>query len=246
MALERPAWPLPAGVVALTSTRDGGASEGPYGSFNLARHVDDSPAAVDQNRAQLGRALPPGASVRWLRQVHGTRVVADGGDAGTPADAAVSRRPGVACAVLTADCLPVLFCSADGAVVAAAHAGWRGLADGVLEATIAAMGVAPGDLSAWLGPAIGPRAFEVGPEVRDAFAARWPGAPAALEAAFRPGRGDRLHADLHALAAARLAAAGVSACYRDPRCTASDPGRFYSYRRDGETGRMVSLILIKP
>jgi YfiH family protein len=246
VALEQPAWPLPAGVAALTSTRAGGASEGAYTSFNLALHVGDDPAAVDRNRAQLAAALPPGASVRWLRQVHGIRVVADGDDASIPADAAVTRQRGVACAVLTADCLPVLFCSADGAVVAAAHAGWRGLADGVLEATIAAMAVDPGELSAWLGPAIGPRAFEVGPEVREAFAAQWPGAQAALDAAFRPGRGDRLHADLHALAGARLAAAGVSACYRDPRCTASDPDRFYSYRRDGECGRMVSLILIKP
>ena len=246
MALEQPAWPLPAGVTALTSTRDGGVSAAPFASLNLARHVGDEPAAVDENRARLAAALPAGASVRWLSQVHGTRVLDDGGDASQPADAAVSRRPGIACAVLTADCLPVLLCSADGAVVAAAHAGWRGLAEGVLEATIAAMAVDPAELSAWLGPAIGPRAFEVGPEVREAFAAQWPGTRAALDAAFRPGRDDRLHADLHALAGARLAAAGVRACYRDARCTASDPGRFYSYRRDGETGRMVSLILIKP
>lgn len=246
MALEQPAWPLPAGVTALTSTRDGGVSAAPFASLNFARHVGDEPAAVDENRARLAAALPAGASVRWLSQVHGTRVFDDGGDASEPADAAVSRRPGIACAVLTADCLPVLLCSADGAVVAAAHAGWRGLAEGVLEATIAAMAVDPAELSAWLGPAIGPRAFEVGPEVREAFAAQWPGTRAALDAAFCPGRKDRLHADLHALAGARLAAAGVRACYRDARCTASDPGRFYSYRRDGETGRMVSLILINP
>ncbi len=246
MALETPAWSLPPGISALTSTRDGGASAGPYRSFNLARHVGDDPAAVDRNRARVAATLPAGASVRWLRQVHGTRVLDDDGDASLPADAAVSRRPGVACAILTADCLPVLFCSADAGVVATAHAGWRGLADGVLEATITAMAVDPGDISAWLGPAIGPRAFEVGPEVREAFEAQWPGDPALLDAAFRPGRGDRLHADLHALAAARLAAAGITACARDPRCTASDPGRFYSFRRDGDTGRMVSLILINP
>jgi len=246
VAVEEPAWPLPPGVTALTSTRDGGASAAPYGSFNLARHVGDDPAAVERNRARLAARLPAGASVRWLRQVHGTRVLDDDGDAGAPADAAVSRRPGVACAILTADCLPVLFCSADGRVVAAAHAGWRGLADGVLEATIAAMAVDPGEITAWLGPAIGPRAFEVGPEVRAAFEAGWPGDRASLDAAFRPGREDRLHADLHALAGARLAAAGVTACSRDARCTASDPGRFYSFRRDGETGRMVSLILINP
>ncbi|MHA7816189.1 MAG: peptidoglycan editing factor PgeF [Pseudohaliea sp.] len=246
MALERPAWPLPGGATALTSTRDGGASVAPYAGFNLALHVGDDPAAVARNRARLAAALPPGTSVRWLHQVHGTRVVDDGDDAAAPADAAVSRRPGVACAVLTADCLPVLLCSANAGVVAAAHAGWRGLADGVLEATIDAMAVDPGELSAWLGPAIGPRAFEVGPEVREAFAAEWPGDPAALDEAFRPGREDRLHGDLHTLAGARLAAAGVTACYRDPRCTASDAGRFYSWRRDGETGRMVSLILINP
>lgn len=246
MAVEQPAWPLPPGISAFTSTRDGGASAAPYGSFNLARHVGDDPAAVERNRARLAAMLPAGASLRWLRQVHGTRVVDDDDDASAPADAAVSRRPGVACAILTADCLPVLFCSADGQVVAAAHAGWRGLADGVLEATIAAMAVDPGDITAWLGPAIGPRAFEVGPEVREAFAARWPGDHAALDAAFRPGREDRLHADLHALAGARLAATGVTSCSRDPRCTASDPGRFYSFRRDGETGRMVSLIFINP
>ena len=246
MALEQPAWPLPRGATALTSTRDGGASAGPYADFNLAMHVGDDPAAVEHNRARLAAALPAGTSVRWLRQVHGTRVVDDGDDAAVPADAAVSRRPGIACAVLTADCLPVLFCSADAGVVAAAHAGWRGLADGVLEATIEAMAVDPGELSAWLGPAIGPRAFEVGPEVREAFEAQWPGDRAVLDEAFRPGREDRLHADLHALASARLAAAGVTTCHRDTRCTASVPGRFYSWRRDGETGRMVSLILINP
>ena len=246
MALERPAWPLPAGVTALTSTRADGASAAPFDGFNLAIHVGDDPAAVTRNRERLSAALPPGTVVRWLRQVHGTAVLRDDDDAGEPADARVARRPGVACAVLTADCLPVLFCSADGRTVGAAHAGWRGLAEGVLEATIAALGVAPGELSAWLGPAIGPAAFEVGPEVREAFRARWAGGREALEAAFRPGRGDRLHGDLQALAAARLAAAGVAACYRDARCTASDPDRFYSYRRDGETGRMVSLILINP
>ncbi|HBO14143.1 MAG TPA: peptidoglycan editing factor PgeF [Halieaceae bacterium] len=246
MAVEQPVWPLPPGISAFTSTRDGGASAAPHDSFNLAGHVGDDPVAVERNRARLAAMLPAGASVRWLHQVHGTRVLVDDGDASAPADAAVSRRPGLACAILTADCLPVLFCSVDGRVVAAAHAGWRGLAGGVLEATIAAMAVDPGDITAWLGPAIGPRAFEVGPEVHAAFAAHWPADPAALHAAFRPGRGDRLHADLHALAGARLAAAGVTACFRDPRCTASDPGRFYSFRRDGDTGRMVSLILINP
>ena len=244
MALERPAWPLPTGVTALTSTRAGGASHAPFDGFNLATHVGDDPAAVVRNRERLAAALPTGTSVRWLQQVHGTTVLGDGDDPVQPADASVSRRPGMACAVLTADCLPVLFCSADGRTVGAAHAGWRGLANGVLEATIAALAVPPAELSAWLGPAIGPRAFEVGPEVREAFRARWPGERDALEAAFRPGRGDRLHGDLQALAAARLATAGVSSCYRDPRCTYSDAVRFYSYRRDGETGRMVSVIAI--
>ena len=209
MALEVPAWPLPAGVLALTSTRAGGVSKPPFDSFNLACHVGDAPDAVAANRARLARCLPGRPRLRWLRQVHGVAVCDDGGDPDLPADAAVSRVPGNGCVVLTADCLPVLLCARDGAAVGAVHAGWRGLAAGVLERALAALGDTPEQVSAWLGPAVGPAAFEVGPEVRAAFREGWRGAPGAVDDCFRAGRRDRLHADLQALARLRLRAAGV-------------------------------------
>mgnify|MGYP003655875097 FL=1 len=182
-----------------------------------------------------------------MEQVHGTRVVtADPGADTARADAQWSDRPGIACAVLTADCLPVLLCTVNGDRVAAAHAGWRGLAAGVLEATVDALAVEPGALLAWLGPAIGPRVFEVGPEVREAFLHASGTATVATQSAFRPnpGREGYFFADLYALARLRLAAAGVAAVYGGDTCTYLHPGTFYSYRRDGPTGRMASIITL--
>lgn len=232
----RPDWPAPARVQAFMTTREGGVSGPPWGSFNLGDHVGDDPAAVAVNRARLRQHLP--AEPGWLRQVHSARVVELGRDTEREADAAVCRVPGEVCAVLTADCLPVLFCDRAGSVVAAAHAGWRGLAAGVLEATVAAMRVPPGEILAWLGAAIGPRAFEVGDEVREAFLAQH----GAAAGAFLPQAPGKWLADLYALARIRLAASGVAAVYGGGRCTFSETDTFFSYRREGVTGRMASLI----
>ena len=233
----QPNWPAPAGVRAAMTTREGGVSQGPYASFNLASHVGDEDAAVSENRRRLRSALGLPAEPAWLEQVHGIRVVALPGISGGPADAAVAFTPGSVCAVLVADCLPLFLAGRDGRRVGVAHAGWRGLAAGVVEATVAALECEPGELLAWLGPSIGPTAFEVGSEVRDAFMAHDGGAAVA----FRPGREGRWFADLPALARRRLAGAGVGAVYGDEFCTHSDPARFYSYRRDGATGRMAAL-----
>ncbi|HMM55228.1 MAG TPA: peptidoglycan editing factor PgeF [Candidatus Desulfobacillus sp.] len=233
----RPEWPAPPAVRALVTTRAGGVSRGPYASFNLADHVGDDAAAVAENRRRLRACLP--AEPLWLRQVHGSAVVdAAAAAPDAEADAALARQPGTVCAVLTADCLPVLLCSRSGRAVCAAHAGWRGLAGGVLEAAVAALGEPPEDLLAWLGPAIGPRAFEVGDEVRAVFLA---GAPQA-EAAFAPAAPGKWLADLCLLARQRLRAAGVVRIFGGGLCTFSDAARFYSYRRDGITGRMAALI----
>lgn len=248
--LVRPDWPAPDNVVAFTTTRTGGHSRAPYAGFNLADHVGDDRDAVVANRAALSRLLPVNSAVHWLTQVHGVEVL------GVPhtvtqsacADASFSRTPGDACAVLTADCLPVLFCSRAGDVVAAAHAGWRGLLGGVLENTVAAMGVDPGQLLAWLGPAIGPALFEVGPEVRAAFlAAAGPAHLAQTDACFVPSSSTAGHymANLYALARLRLAALDSGSIYGGEFCTVTEKDRFFSYRRDGRTGRMASLILIK-
>ena len=234
----QPRWPAPSRVHALSTTRTGGCSHGPYDSLNLGTHVGDDPAHVLANRALLRGALP--GEPCWLDQVHGTRVVAAAEDEGVvEADAAFSRQSGRLCVVMTADCLPVLFCDRAGSVVAAAHAGWRGLHAGVLEATIAAMDVAPDQLIAWLGPAIGPDAFEVGDEVRSAFME----VDRAAEAAFRPSPAPgKWLADIYRLARQRLEGAGVGGIHGGDACTVGDPQRFFSYRRDGVTGRMASLI----
>lgn len=233
-----PDWPAPANVRALVTTRAGGVSLAPYGSFNLATHVGDAVEAVAENRARLRRILP--AEPRWLEQVHGVTVADADRPAVVPrADAAVAREVGVVCAVLTADCLPVLFCDDTGSVVGAAHAGWRGLAAGVLEATVARMGVSPASLLAWLGPAIGPAAFEVGGEVREAFLRIDPGADVAFVSAAAPGK---WMADLFGLARRRLMRAGVARVYGGGLCTYADATSFYSYRRDGVTGRFASLV----
>jgi YfiH family protein len=240
-----PDWPAPAAVIALSSTRHGGHSSAPYDSFNLAHHVGDSTAAVAANRNILHGTLGPDARVQWLSQVHGVNVVEAGvGEPYPEADAVWTRRRGIACAVLTADCLPVLFCAANGEVVAAAHAGWRGLLAGVLEATVAAMAVDSAQILAWLGPAIGPASFEIGPEVREQYLDTIPGAQTA--ACFSPSRAnpDHYYADLYALARIRLDAAGVSRICGGKFCTFGDSRRFYSYRRDGLTGRMASLVML--
>jgi polyphenol oxidase len=229
-------WPAPANVHALTTTRAGGASVGPWTSLNLAAHVGDDPAHVAANRAWL-RAQLPGEPL-WLEQVHGTDcVVAEAAKGGGIADASVSFAPNRICAVLTADCLPVLFCAKDGSAVGAAHAGWRGLQAGVLENTVRAMKTPPADIMAWMGPAIGPQKFEVGSEVRTLFIAQ----AAAAEAAFIP-YADKWLADIYALARLRLNAIGLTDIHGGGLCTVSDAQRFYSYRRDGATGRMASLI----
>ena len=235
-----PAWPAPPQVRALQTTRQGGVSLPPFAAFNLGAHVDDDPTAVAANRQRLARHLP--AEPRWLEQVHGVRVLdLDGSPADDRvADAVLTRQAGRVCAVLTADCLPVLFCDLEGSVVAAAHAGWRGLAQGVLEATLAALAVPPHQVLAWLGPGIGPVAFEVGAEVRTAFVAH----AAAAAAHFRPSPHAPGHylADLHGLARQRLQACGVGQIHGGGFCTYSDAERFFSFRRDGRTGRMASLI----
>ncbi|WP_297528071.1 peptidoglycan editing factor PgeF [Thiohalobacter sp.] len=234
-----PDWPAPPGVRALSTLRSGGVSRGPFAEFNLADHVDDDPAAVAANRALLRRAAGLPAEPCWLLQVHGRGVIPAGeGPAAGPADGSWTDRPGRVCVVLTADCLPVLLARRDGSAVAALHAGWRGLAAGVLEAGVAALGGGAG-LVAWLGPAIGPDHFEVGPEVRDAFLAADAGAAAAFRPAARPGH---LLADLYLLARQRLARAGVGSVHGGGECTFADAKRFYSYRRDGVTGRMATLV----
>jgi YfiH family protein len=235
-----PDWTAPPNVRALTTTRRRGMSRGPYADFNLGDHVGDAPAAVAANRARLRLHLP--ADPLWLKQVHGTRcVVAEEAAAGVEADASVSFRPGTVCAVLTADCLPLLLCDAGGTVVAAAHAGWRGLAAGVIESTVAAMRRPPAEILAWLGPAIGPAAFEVGDEVRAAFVAH----DAAAAAAFVQHGAGKWLCDIYELARQRLAALGVRRVAGGNLCTVADADRFYSYRRDGATGRMASLIWLE-
>jgi len=232
-------------VHAVFTLRHGGVSRAPYESFNLAAHVGDLEVAVAENRRRLCEALALPRPPLWLEQVHGTGVVdADllGGVASVPrADAALSREAGTVLAVLVADCLPVLFATQDGGAVGIAHAGWRGLAAGVLEATVAALDTRQ-PLHAWLGPSIGPAHFEVGEEVRAAFMAH----DAAARTAFSPNARGRWQCDLQALARARLAALGVRWLHADTSCSYAQPQRFYSYRRDGVTGRMAALIWREP
>jgi hypothetical protein len=234
-----PDWPVPARVHVLSTLRTGGCSAAPYDSLNLAAHVGDSGACVRDNRRTLREAASLPAEPLWMEQVHGTAVVVhDGSRSGAPtADAAIALRPGHVCAVMTADCLPVVLADRAGTRVGVAHAGWRGLVAGVVEATLAALGCAPADTVAWLGPAIGPGAFEVGAEVRDAFASRL----AALGAYFTPNARGRFQADLYSLARRQLAEAGVTSVHGGTWCTATDPRRFFSFRRDGTTGRMATL-----
>ncbi|WP_409421978.1 peptidoglycan editing factor PgeF [Pseudaeromonas sp. ZJS20] len=245
MDLIRPQWPAPSRVQACFTTRDGGVSEGVYAGLNLGNHVADAPQAVAQNRQRLRQTLGLASEPLWLEQVHGTEVFhCQGAATQQPprADAAVTRLTGQALTVMTADCLPVLLCDEAGSVVATAHAGWRGLCDGVLEQTVQAMGMPGAQLLAWLGPAIGPNAFEVGDEVRAAFMAQDP----AASAAFRPHVPGKWWADLPLLARQRLACVGIRRVYGGEFCTHGDARRFYSYRRDGQTGRMAGLIWLTP
>jgi YfiH family protein len=240
-----PHWPAPPPVHALAALRTGGVSLAPYASLNLGDHVGDDPAAVAENRRRLRAAARLPSEPAWLAQVHGTRVCdLDSAEPREPADAAVTRRPGRVCAILTADCLPVLLASCSGDRVGAAHAGWRGLAAGVIEATVRALDAPPGELIAWLGPAIGPSRFEVGPEVREALLGG-PTGGAGDEAAFVANARGHYLADLYDLARRRLVRLGVSRVFGGGDCTHTDAARYFSHRRDGRTGRQATLIWLE-
>ncbi len=235
-----PGWPAPHCVKALITTRSGGFSQGRYTSFNLGNHVGDEALAVRKNRELLCKYLP--AEPKWLKQVHGIKVAnADTLRAPVEADASVARQVNNLCAILSADCLPLLLCDANGLVVAAAHCGWRGLAAGVIEKTINAMRTAPDTLLAYLGPAIGPKAYEVGADVREAFLCGDASAQQAF-AAHAPGK---WLADLYLLARQRLNRLGVKKIHGGNFCTYTEASRFFSHRRDGDTGRMASLIWLE-
>lgn len=235
-----PVWPAPAAVRSLVTTRAGGVSVGGYASLNLGSRSGDDPRSVNENRVRLRELLP--AEPRWLRQVHGTQVVDAGIVDGEPeADASIARVAGAVCAVLAADCMPVLIADAAGRAVGVAHAGWRGLAHGVIERTLDALGGDPAQLLAWLGPAIGPQAYEVGDEVRAAFLAADP----AAESAFRATRAGHWLLDLYAVARQRLAARGVMRVFGGEFCTYTERERFFSYRREPASGRMAAVIWLE-
>ena len=232
-----PVWPAPSNVRALQTLRSGGVSQTPWSSFNLGDHVGDLADHVAANRAALRQLLP--REPLWLTQVHGVVAVnAENSPNFVTADASYTRAKGHVCAAMTADCLPVLLCDCAGSVVAAAHAGWRGLLDGIIEQTVAGMAVPPATLIAWLGPAIGPACFEVGDEVRAAFVSK----SATAASAFVEHGHNKWLADIYQLARQRLNALGVLAISGGEACTFSEPERYFSYRRDGVTGRMASLI----
>jgi YfiH family protein len=267
LQIMEPDWPAPPAVCAAFTLRTGGVSVGPYESLNLGAGIGDSPEAVEENRRRVRERLRLPAEPVWLEQVHGVQVVelgtAAGGGTGvevgtrveggtavqlgtiavpaTKADAAVTHVTGQVCAIRVADCMPVLFAARDGSAVGASHAGWRGLAGGVLEATVSRLSVPASDVIAWMGPAIGPQHFEVGEDVRTAFTASDAGAQSAF---VRNARG-RWQCDLYALARRRLAALGVMAVYGGGWCTFAEADRFFSYRRDGQSGRMAALIWIE-
>ncbi|WP_411992312.1 peptidoglycan editing factor PgeF [Agarivorans sp. DSG3-1] len=239
MAKHSVNWPCPANVVAVYSDRVAGVSQVPFDSYNLGDHVGDELAAVNSNRANFQMSMPE--QVCWLKQVHSTRVVdaSDQANVLSEADASIAASSGAACVVMTADCLPVLFCDLQGTVVAAAHAGWRGLVDGVLEKTVAKMQVEPQQLMAWMGPAIGPQAFEVGAEVKQRFVQHNARAASAFTQASQA---DKYYADIFTLAEQRLQALGIGAIYSERICTYSHPQHYFSYRREGQTGRMAAAI----
>lgn len=238
-----PDWPAPPNVKALQTTRTGGASLAPYASLNLGNHVNDNPFHVAQNRQSLNQFLPN--EPVWLKQVHGINVVDATHTSGEPeADASFTTQKNVVCVIMTADCLPILLCDQAGTSVAALHAGWRSLCDGVVESTVKAMQLESSQLLAWLGPAIGPQAFEVGAEVRAQFMAK----DAQAKSAFVP-HGDKWLGDLYKIATQRLAKLGITQIYggQDRHgnfCTYFDETHFFSFRRDGDTGRMGTFIWI--
>lgn len=239
-----PVWPAPANVRAIQTTRAGGVSVAPYDTLNLGMHVEDNPLNVARNRQLLNVYVP--TEPVWLNQVHDVTVVDAGATSCVPdADAAFSKSKGAVCAVMTADCLPLLFCNREGTVVAATHAGWRGLCDGVIEATIDAMQAPPGSLMAWLGPAIGPQAFEIGEDVRQEFIAQQDEA----KDAFVPAGGGKWLGNMYRLAQLRLGRMGVTEIYGggidQDFCTYTDASRFFSFRRDGKTGRMATLVWLE-
>lgn len=233
-----PQWPAPQRVRAAFTLRCGGVSRPPFDSLNVGVHVGDAPGAVRENRRRVREQLRLPAEPAWVEQVHGTDVIDLDAPAAATADALFARQAQRVCVVQVADCLPVLLAARDGSCVAAVHAGWRGLAAGVLEATLARLDTRPAQLMAWLGPAIGVQHFEVGSEVREAFITRDPGATGAFIANPR----GRWQCDLAGLARRRLGAAGISAVFGGQWCTYADPLRFFSYRRDGQCGRMAALI----
>jgi polyphenol oxidase len=252
-----PDWPAPPGVRAAFTLRTGGVSVAPYDSLNLGARIGDSPGAVGENRRRVREKLRLPAEPIWLEQVHGTEVVelaaivagvrsagpvGAAPDIAPTGDASIARSAGWVCAIRVADCMPVLFAAQDGSAVGAAHAGWRGLAGGVLEATVRRLGVPASKLIAWMGPAIGPKHFEVGDDVRAAFMA----ADADSASAFVMNVRGRWQCDLHALARRRLNALGLSAIYGGGWCTFAEADRFFSYRRDGQCGRMAALTWIEP
>jgi polyphenol oxidase len=236
-----PEWPAPPHVQAFVTTRNGGASSGAYATMNLGRRTDDNPAALAENSRRLFGYLP--STPVWMDQVHGSTVVtleASAPAAAPIADAAITRHPGVVCAVLIADCLPILFANRAGSAVGVAHAGWRGLARGVVESTVAAfagLNIDAGELVAWIGPGIGSAAFEVGADVVDAFC----GGDSGAAACFAPLGGDKWNGDLASLAKRRLRAAGIAAIAGGGFCTYTDASRFFSYRRQHASGRMAAL-----
>jgi YfiH family protein len=237
--LITPCWPAPPGVKAVCSTREGGYSVQPYHSLNLGAHVGDNPESVKHNRLQFQHMGTMPSQPVWLEQVHGTRclTLTHNTFAGVQADASYSRQPGVVCSVMTADCLPLLLCNRAGTEVAAVHAGWRGLCNGIIENTLQLFSQ-PSDCIAWLGPAISQQAFEVGPEVRDAFIKHAPVA----KSAFIAGQKGKWLADLYMLARQRLNHCGVNAIFGGEFCTYQQSETFFSYRRDGQTGRMACAI----
>lgn len=242
-----PDWPLTDRVGALVTTRIGGVSAGQWAQLNLGSNTQDSPSLITRNREVLEQALDPGLSIQWLKQVHGTHVVTAGDSVSTPpeADACYSNKRGQVCAVLTADCLPVLLANEDASEVAVAHAGWRGLVAGVIIETLKCFRSAPGEIHAWLGPAIGVEHYEVGEDFRRAFAESPEFATLPVDQAFFPQPGGKWKADLYELASMQLRSLGVRSISGGDRCTYAESDLFYSYRRDGETGRFATLIWLK-
>lgn len=238
LAVITPSWPTPSHVHAYTTTRNGGVSTSSYRSLNLAGHVGDLPEAIAENRARLHPSLSLPSEPAWLEQVHGNEIVDAASGPGQRGDASIAYGPGPVCAILTADCLPLLLCDQEGTRVAAVHAGWRGLATGIIEATVSALETPGERLLAWLGPAIGPKAFEVGPEVKQIFLDQ----DCRNISAFSAHGQGRWLADIYQLARSRLTKLGIQWIYGGQYCTVTDSTHFYSYRRDGQTGRMATLI----